>query len=35
MSEDVFREWITEVESEGEITNGVRLILAAWRDKVN
>jgi hypothetical protein len=30
--EDEFRRWISEMELEGEMTHGVRLILDAWRD---
>src|SRR5271169_5943847 len=29
-----FREWTLEMEEEGEITNGVRILLEAWRDLV-
>jgi hypothetical protein len=35
MSEEEYREWIGEMEFEGEITHGVRMILSAWRDKVH
>jgi hypothetical protein len=35
MSEERFREWIGLMEFEGEITNGVRTILCAWRNKVH
>lgn len=32
--EDEYREWISSTEEEGEMINGVRVILEAWRDKV-
>jgi hypothetical protein len=31
--EEEFRDWIAELEEEGEVINGVRIILEAWRDK--
>lgn len=35
MLEEEFKIWIGEMEFEGELTNGVRIILEAWRDKVH
>jgi hypothetical protein len=32
-TEDEYREWISLVEAEGEMINGVRVIIEAWRDK--
>ena len=33
-TEDEYREWMSSMEEEGEMINGVRVILEAWRDKV-
>lgn len=33
MSEDEFKEWVVRKEGEFDIVNGVRLVIAAWRDK--